>query len=67
MTSKERWIAALKMQPLDRIPFWPKINSSYTRHQSEDFKNMELQQLHNWIGSDKHQWLNRFIKENNFS
>ena len=23
MTSKERWLAALRMQPVDRLPFWP--------------------------------------------
>lgn len=64
MTPKQRWIAALKMLPVDRLPFWPKINSAYISYQSDNFTNMEVNNLQNWIGSDKHQGLADFIKEN---
>ncbi|MCX7706038.1 MAG: hypothetical protein N2115_07285 [bacterium] len=63
MTPKQRWISALKMEPVDRLPFWPKINDSYISHQTENFKKMSLEQLHQWIGSDRHQGLPSFIKE----
>jgi len=54
MTSRERWLAALKRQPVDRLPFWPKINGSYATHQREPFRSMSIPELHAWIGSDKH-------------
>ncbi|MCM8817649.1 MAG: hypothetical protein NC913_09125 [Candidatus Omnitrophica bacterium] len=63
MTPKQRWIAALKMETVDRLPFWPKINNSYINYQSGSFKNMSIEQFHNWIGSDRHQGLTFFIKE----
>jgi len=63
MTVKERWLAALKLQPVDRLPFWPKINNSYLKAQSVEFQNMQIQDLHSWIGSDSHQWISGFIKE----
>ncbi len=63
MTPKERWIAALKMEPIDRLLFWPKINTSYLNHQSDNFRNMEIEEFHTWVGSDKHIWLTGFIKE----
>lgn len=54
MTTKERWIAALKNEPLDRLPFWPKLNASYVPYQTGHFSEMNLNDLHEWIGSDKH-------------
>jgi len=32
MTSKERITAAVKMQPVDRLPLWPKLDGSYPGH-----------------------------------
>jgi uroporphyrinogen-III decarboxylase len=51
MTSRERWLAALDMKPIDRLPFWPKIDGSYAQHQTAEFQGINL---HDWIGSDKH-------------
>ena len=62
MTSKERWIAALKLQPVDRLPFWPKLDAAYPRAQSAPFRSMSIDELHEWIGSDKHVWLPRILK-----
>jgi uroporphyrinogen-III decarboxylase len=36
MTPKERWLAAIRMQPVDRLPFWPKINGAYPEIQMDD-------------------------------
>jgi len=54
MTSKERWLAALRCQPVDRLPFWPKINASYMPYQRGAFRDMGVPELHRWIGSDQH-------------
>ena len=38
MTSRERWLAFLKAEPVDRLPFWPKTSSVYleTRKKAGD-------------------------------
>lgn len=54
MTPKERWLAAIRMQPVDRLPFWPKINGAYPPAQDPPFHDMALNRIHDWIGSDKH-------------
>ena len=64
MTSRERWLAAVRMQPVDRLPFWPKLDAAYTRMQRKPFKNMTPDQIHDWIGSDNHVWgIPKIIKE----
>jgi len=55
MTSKERWLAALEKKPVDRLPFWPKIFDSY--------QFMETEALHDYVGSDRHQYLPAGTKE----
>jgi len=52
MTSRQRWRAALKSQPVDRLPFWPKINGAYFPHQRSPFRDYTVPQLHRWLGSD---------------
>ena len=54
MTSRERWLAAVQCQPVDRLPFWPKIDNAYAPHQKEPFRSMSTAELHQWIGSDPH-------------
>ena len=56
MTPKERWLAAYQMQPVDRLPFWPKLDAAYPRAQRQPFSGMSLDAIHDWIGSDKHIW-----------
>ncbi|MBN1352427.1 hypothetical protein JXJ21_23720 [candidate division KSB1 bacterium] len=63
MTPKERWLAAIHAQPIDRLPFWPKLNASYPIAQSVPFLRMTLDALHQWIGSDMHQWLPACLRE----
>ncbi len=55
MRSKERWLAAIRMQPVDRLPYWPKINGSYPDAQESPFREMRPDEIHDWIGSDKHE------------
>ena len=54
MTSKERWLAAVQSQPVDRVPFWPKVGGAYIACQSDPFRRMSTSELHEWIGSDQH-------------
>ncbi len=52
MTDKERWLAALKCEPVDRLPFWAKIGSSYPPYQVEPFRSMNVGDIHKWVGSN---------------
>jgi hypothetical protein len=54
MTARERWLAALDMKPVDRLPFWPKLFPAYLRAQAAPFSAMALSAIHDWVGSDKH-------------
>lgn len=63
MTTQERWLAAIAMRPVDRLPFWPKLNEPYGRAQRAPFRGMELERLHEWIGSDRHEWLPDCLRE----
>lgn len=57
MTVKERWLAAIDLQPVDRLPFWPKFDAAYPRVQPPPFRDMKGPALHDWVGSDRHDWL----------
>lgn len=63
MTPRERWLAALDFQPLDRLPFWPKLGGSYARTQAAPFREMPLDALHRWIGSDRQEGLPTCLRE----
>ncbi|MEJ5200057.1 MAG: uroporphyrinogen decarboxylase family protein [Anaerolineae bacterium] len=55
MTPRARWLAALRMQPVDCLPFWPKIfDVTYTRAQVAPFRDMTIPQLWAWLGCDPH-------------
>ncbi len=54
MTPRERWMAAIRLQPLDRLPFWPKIFEAYPRAQRAPFCHMSVDAIHDWVGSDQH-------------
>jgi uroporphyrinogen-III decarboxylase len=55
MTPKERWLAAILMKPVDRLPFWPKLGGAYPKAQDSPFCYMNQNEIHDWIGSDKHE------------
>lgn len=63
MTPKERWLAAIHMKPVDRLPFWPKLDGAYPKAQSGRFRNMQEETIHDWIGSDKHAWIANCVGE----
>ena len=54
MTTRERWRAALALQPVDRLPFWPKLDGAYAKSQGAPFDQLSLDELHAWMGSDPH-------------
>jgi uroporphyrinogen-III decarboxylase len=63
MTAKERWLAAIQLQPVDRLPFWPKLDGAYPGAQAPPFCDMKVDEIHDWIGSDKHIGISGCIKE----
>ena len=63
MSSKERWLATVQMKPVDRLPFWPKLDAAYPRAQQGTFRGADLGELHDWIGSDKHSWIRPVFRE----
>lgn len=63
LTVKERWLAALRMQPVDRLPFWPKLSGAYPQAQAAPFRDMTVPQLHAWIGSDPHMGVPGCLRE----
>jgi len=63
MTSKERWLAAARMEPVDRLPFWPKLDAAYPRAQRGRFHGAAIEAIHKWIGSDRHVWVAPCVRE----
>ncbi|MFZ2656178.1 MAG: hypothetical protein WAX69_14700 [Victivallales bacterium] len=54
MSSRERWLAAIHMKPIDRLPFWPKLDGAYSKAQAQQYKEMDIDAIQTWIGSDRH-------------
>lgn len=54
MTGKERWIATLKMQEVDRLIYWPKLALSYPGYRKGSGAGMSLLELLYLVGSDIH-------------
>lgn len=63
MTTRQRWQAAIELKPIDRLPFWPKLDAAYARHQQAPFREMSNEALHQWMGSDMHCGLANCVKE----
>ena len=63
MTPRERWLAAVRMKQVDRLPFWPKIGNAYRRAQAAPFRDLTTEELHGWFGSDRHEWLSNCVEE----
>ena len=63
MTPKERWLAAIHTEPVDRLPFWPKLDGAYPKAHYAPFREMSLDAIHEWIGSDKHTGITGCVRE----
>lgn len=63
MTPRERWLAAINFQPVDRLPFWPKLDAAYPRAQAGPFRKLPIAAIHDWIGSDRHVWLGACVNQ----
>jgi len=63
MTSRDRWLAALRFDPVDRLPFWPKLDAAYAPAQESAFREMTVPDIHAFIGSDRHEWLPSCLRE----
>lgn len=62
-TTRERWLAAIRLQPVDRLPFWPKLDGAYLRAQAQPFCEMTNEAIQTWIGSDPQAWVGDGLKE----
>ena len=51
------------MESVDRLPFWPKLSGAYPRAQKSPFSEMDINAIHDWIGSDKHVGITGFTRE----
>jgi uroporphyrinogen-III decarboxylase len=56
-SARDRWVAALRMQAPDHLPFWPKLDASYSAHQRGRWHEGPLHAIHEWIGSDLHHYV----------
>jgi len=63
MTAKERWLAAMRCEPVDRLPFWPKLDAAYPHWRTGRFAGTSNSELHDFIGSDKHVWIAHGLRE----
>lgn len=63
MTPRQRWLAALRLQPVDRLPFWPKLAGTYPSTQRKPYSGMSLIQIHEFVGSDQHIGLPASVRE----
>ncbi len=63
MTPRARWQAVLRLEPLDHLPFWAKLNASYPSAQAAPFDGMTLPELHEWMGSEEHAWFGGGVRE----
>jgi hypothetical protein len=63
MSPKQRWLAALDLEPVDRLPFWPKLDGAYARAQRPPFDALSLPELHAWLGSDPWEWTGSGLRE----
>lgn len=52
MTSRQRWLAALDRQPIDRLPFWPKIGGNYLPNRTGRFAAATLQEIAEFVDFD---------------
>jgi len=52
MTGKERWLAALNMQPFDRFLFYPKYSVTFQNYLTGPMKSKTRDDIIDWIGAD---------------
>ena len=63
MCSRDLWLRALRMEPVARLPFWPKLNPAYALAHSSRFGSGTLADIHGFIGSDRHEYLPLCVRE----
>jgi hypothetical protein len=51
------------MKPVDRLPFWPKLDGKYPQAQEARYHGMSANEMHDLIGSDRHDWIGNCVKE----
>ncbi len=60
MTPRARWLAAMRLEAVDRLPFWPKVFGDYLAVHPEAGS---VAALHAAIGSDRHEWVDSCLVE----
>jgi uroporphyrinogen-III decarboxylase len=54
LTPHARWQAALHLEPVDRLPFWPKFDGAYLHAHGAALGAASVVELHAFVGSDPH-------------
>ena len=54
MTSRERLLAATNLAPVDRLPFWPKLDGAYFARYGERMGARSISDFHRILGTDEH-------------
>jgi uroporphyrinogen-III decarboxylase len=63
MTPRQRWLAAIHFQPVDRLPFWPKLDPAYHHARRDRFKDFSLLQFHEYFQTDPHVGIAAGVRE----
>ncbi len=63
MTPRERWLAAIDFQEVDRLPFWPKINGTYIKSQEAKYRDWSYQEMADFIDCEYQGWADACLKE----
>ncbi|MCP4755706.1 MAG: hypothetical protein GY866_32990 [Proteobacteria bacterium] len=58
MSGRERLLAAIAFEEIDKMPFWPKFfGEAYPPSQKAPFNTMDKYEIYRWIGSDIVEWM----------
>ena len=63
MNARERWLAALRLEALDHLPFWPKLDGAIERYNQKNGNGMNIAQMHGYIGSDRHEGMDSCCRD----
>lgn len=63
MNPKERWLASIHLQPVDRLVYWPKLDAAYPGNQKLPFREWNNEQIHAWMGTDPRYGVAPIFKE----
>lgn len=63
MNARQRWLAALRLEDVDHIPFWPKLDPAIERYSQIHGSGMDIAAMHEYIGSDRHEGMDSCCRD----